>query len=834
MALTINTNVASLNAQRNLNSSQADLNKSMQRLSSGLRINSAKDDAAGLAISDRMTAQIKGLNQAVRNANDGISLAQTAEGALQESTNILQRIRELSVQSANDTNTQTDRDSLQAEVEQLKAELGRIAETTQFNGKNLLDGSLDSNDTDANGVQSTFQVGANAGTSQTISFDIESAKTADLSQVGTTIQANTETTGTSVDGTTALFAGDLTINGAAVGDSASASATDITAAINAAATEAAGEATTIASAQNVQTLDFSTVNLNSTDVQIGTDGAVTSGTDAAAASATLNTDLQVTAGVDGADTNNVTITVVDDGSQDITETSDVTFAAMTAEAANDGDTQIVNGITATISGGEASETFTAAEIAAGFAAYIDNNSNDSITSAQSGDAVITFTGSNDDAAFTVDTTTLATGTLTYVAADPNENVTDISVNTGDVSATADTTQGETSTAAGVVTTGNDVVITAGTDTLAGMDNSDLAALIDGETTTDGGTLSATGGTTAAADIAETNLTGGEDLTAATFDITGVDAYAGDVNSIDISIDGTRVDDSTIDYSTVADGQDLADALDGLDGITASYDTAGSGTITVSAETAGSAVTLSRADTEVGALYEEDASVTGTYSLTIGADTIDLAAEAGGEVTAEEVASEIEALGNFSASVNDDGQVEITETNGAAFDISEAIQIDGSTAADTTEGFAGVDTTASTYNGQVVIDSTSDVAIEEVTAGTLSAIGLGEAGNKTTTVDQIDITDRAGAVEAIGSVDQALAKIDSMRGDLGAVQNRFESTIANLQNVSENLSAARSRILDADIAQETSAMTKNNILQQAGVSILAQANQAPQLALSLLG
>ena len=143
MALTINTNVASLNAQRNLGKSQGDLNKSMQRLSSGLRINSAKDDAAGLAISDRMTSQIRGLNQAVRNANDGISLAQTAEGALQESTNILQRMRELAVQSANDTNSDSDRQSLQSEVEQLQEELDRIAETTQFNGKNLLDGSME-------------------------------------------------------------------------------------------------------------------------------------------------------------------------------------------------------------------------------------------------------------------------------------------------------------------------------------------------------------------------------------------------------------------------------------------------------------------------------------------------------------------------------------------------------------------------------------------------------------------------------------------------------------------------------------------------------------------
>ena len=123
MAQVINTNIASLNAQRNLNESQGMLSTSLQRLSSGLRINSAKDDAAGLAITERFTAQIRGLNQAARNANDGISLAQTAEGALQESTNLLQRMRELAVQSANDTNSASDRASLNDEVTQLKAEL---------------------------------------------------------------------------------------------------------------------------------------------------------------------------------------------------------------------------------------------------------------------------------------------------------------------------------------------------------------------------------------------------------------------------------------------------------------------------------------------------------------------------------------------------------------------------------------------------------------------------------------------------------------------------------------------------------------------------------------
>lgn len=164
MALTINTNVASLNAQRNLGKSQSSLNTAMQRLSSGLRINSAKDDAAGLGISDRMTSQIRGLNQAVRNANDGISVAQTAEGAMGEITNILQRMRELAVQSANDSNSTEDRNSLQAEVDQLIEEIDRIADTTEFNGTVLLDGNATSS--------LSFQVGANGGADNQISIDV--------------------------------------------------------------------------------------------------------------------------------------------------------------------------------------------------------------------------------------------------------------------------------------------------------------------------------------------------------------------------------------------------------------------------------------------------------------------------------------------------------------------------------------------------------------------------------------------------------------------------------------------------------------------------------------
>jgi len=161
MAQSINTNVASLNAQRNLNRSQGLLNQSLERLSTGLRINSAKDDAAGLAISERFTTQIRGLNQAVRNASDGISLAQTTESALGELTNNLQRIRELAVQSVNATNSASDRAALDAEVQERIAEVNRIAQQTNFNGVNVLDGSFGT---------ATFQVGANVGDTISVSL----------------------------------------------------------------------------------------------------------------------------------------------------------------------------------------------------------------------------------------------------------------------------------------------------------------------------------------------------------------------------------------------------------------------------------------------------------------------------------------------------------------------------------------------------------------------------------------------------------------------------------------------------------------------------------------
>ena len=227
MAMTINTNVVSLNAQRNLGLSGNTLSTSMQRLSSGLRVNSAKDDAAGLAIAERMNAQSKGLAVAARNANDGISLAQTAEGALGKVGDMLQRMRELAVQSSNATNSAEDRKALQSEVSQLTAEIDRVAKTTSFNGKKLLDGTF------AGGV---FQVGAGAGDNITVG-GLANSKATELAavkyyQASVTVAAaglakevpDTTTPANTVAGYDSKIAsGNLVVNGVALGEIAAAS-----------------------------------------------------------------------------------------------------------------------------------------------------------------------------------------------------------------------------------------------------------------------------------------------------------------------------------------------------------------------------------------------------------------------------------------------------------------------------------------------------------------------------------------------------------------------------------------------------------------------------------
>ena len=328
MGQVIATNVLSLNAQRNLETTQGALAQALQRLSSGLRINSAKDDAAGLAISERFTTQIRGLNQAVRNANDGISLAQTAESALGELTNNLQRIRELAVQSANATNSASDRAALDQEVQQRLAEINRIASQTSFNGQKVLDGSFGT---------AQFQVGANVG--ETISVNLTTGARAD--QIGqiATLQSGAVSANALTDGSVTIAVGQaaaVNIGATAAGtqagqttDSAFAKLQSINAAgvsgLTATANNSATAAfVTVTSTETVGgTPGFSTYNLNinGVDIYAGTDNVAT-GTSLTAANVAAQINLfsaqtGVSASVSGTD---LTLTASDGRNIDVTET----------------------------------------------------------------------------------------------------------------------------------------------------------------------------------------------------------------------------------------------------------------------------------------------------------------------------------------------------------------------------------------------------------------------------------------------------------------------------------------------------------------------------------
>lgn len=308
MALTVNTNIASLTAQRNLTSSQGDLSTSLERLSSGLRINSARDDAAGLAISERFTAQIRGLNQGVRNANDGISLAQTAEGALKEVTSNLQRIRELAVQSANATNSVSDRAALKAEADQLVAEIDRVAANTKFNGINLLDGTFSAQ---------AFQVGADSGETVSVT-SIDSART-------TALGGSTSATITSsAVNTTATDGSNVTINGVAIAastdDGSGSSNADASAKAKAAAINATSGTQVTAVANATVEAGAATVATNGNTVDLVINGVtvaqVTTTNVAATDTAAMKTAINAVSGSTGVvatgdDTAGLTLTAAD-------------------------------------------------------------------------------------------------------------------------------------------------------------------------------------------------------------------------------------------------------------------------------------------------------------------------------------------------------------------------------------------------------------------------------------------------------------------------------------------------------------------------------------------
>lgn len=1043
MALGIQTNVASINAQRNLNNSQGGLATSLQRLSSGLRINSAKDDAAGLAISDRMTAQIKGLSQASRNANDGISLAQTAEGALSESTNILQRVRELAVQSANSTNSSSDRLSLQAEVNQLVSELDRISDTTSFNGIKLLDGSFQAQQ---------FQVGANAG--ETISVNVTKATSDSLGIE----KLDTTNTTKGIETATSGFAADVTGTKSFNGESA-ASTTAIAAVTSLVAdqtvtitnsilgtsesfdinkTDTARDASAIAAELNTHTgVSASAINTvalginGATDFQSSNDGdtvkftLVTGDPDSAskqeqAVSFTYNSasfsndfDSALSTAIGAINTaNGNTDLSYDTTKNEITSSSGVNIGIDTFDVVDnakmtldnfqflEGETVAFNvagaavSITAKGSGDQAGEaaqiladlsldanfgttftaaindagtglditglagnnitidTFTASGTSAGSSfdttstvgTNIDATDNTTVlvetiteqsnaagtaavtgTKALAGDgntaglsltefkfaagetisfdlstAVgatgatpvenytgITFTATGDkdadatlfrnaiDAAVAADATP-QTGALAFTSTDDGAGTVTLTAGGAFATATPTTALSQieisnfTASASGSAVSGFSSAAT-GSSTLTGADVSDQAATADA-----GVTVIATSKTDDTMTLGSETLTAGGTNDSAvqmgTYSITLEAGY--DISS---SVSAKSVVDATANTNaTLTSGVAFSDTTKGNFVAAQTLTLSGTGSTTVDIAENDSAKTVAANINQVSDVTGITAAVKTTATIsnlsTDGVVSFDFVGSAGEttSISANVTTTDLTAL---STAINDQTgktgivaklsldqkSVELTDSSGndikiqdfnssAASDTNtdstKAVTIDvtggdSSAAATLKAGLKGTDADSTVIGGNIEFKSSAtSFNVKSSVQGDQGGLFTGDANklqaSELSSVDKLDISTVEGANAAIDIVDGALANIDANRADLGAVQNRFTSTISNLSVSVENISAARGRIQDTDFASETANLTKNQILQQAGTAMLAQANQLPQSVLSLLG
>ncbi|WP_415886871.1 flagellin [Neptuniibacter sp. QD37_6] len=782
MAMVINSNIMSLNAQRNLTISQGDQNQAMERLTSGKRINSAADDAAGLAISNRMTSQIRGLDQAVRNANDGISLIQTAEGALDETTNILQRMRELSIQSANGTYTDGNRATIDAEVQQLIKELDRISETTTFNGLNILDGTLGTVD---------LQVGAEAN--ETIRFEV-GALDADSLGFGS---VTADIAGDDVDlSAVDIDDGDVLINGQSIGSiSTTDTFEDLLTKINSnvAGVSAAGfndiegsqAGSGLTSATNQLTLTVTQVD-NSTTTFVIQD---------------TNNLAELAEAINETTGGTVQASISDTGELTLQNSTGASISLATTN----NDSLAVTGITSANGAYEGQLALTS-----------DNGEQITITTGPEGiEADLAALGLSEN----LDGGVVVGSALSTTDAAAALGFEDLIINgvaiSNDLNGEAvDTLQekvaviNEASTETGV------------TASLIGEDSNTTS--LDGTAVELKGTSAVTA-FTAAADMQINGVTVSFAATADSTDIvaainaqeanTGVVAYTDDDDVLHLYSE-----------SAITLTESAGAAVDGYLNIAAG-DTFTSGTAV--AESSYSAMDT---DTSI--------KLNGQEIMFTAADYRD----------ADDVISQINAstaLTGVYASVNDSG--ELTLTSNSAFTLEAGTGDSGKLLAgmgfETSEfidSSAANGLQAVQIDPQLKLDSLNDSTISiEVTADGATATGLrnqNESGTGAATgsaISSISVGTAAEAQKAIDVIDNALDQVNDVRSELGAVNNRLDFTINNLSNVSENASAARSRIMDADFAAESAALSRAQVLQQAGTAMLAQANAAPEQVLSLL-
>lgn len=796
----INTNMASLTAQRNLNNSQSANSTALERLSSGLRINSAKDDAAGLAISTRFESQSRGLGVAIRNAGDGISLAQTAEGALGAMTENLQRIRDLANQSVNTPNNSDDRVALQAEVEQRLAELRRTAEDTNFNGRKLLDGSF----------SGAFQIGANAG--ETVDVQI-AALTVD--RLGSDAQSGVASYGTEE----ALGNGDLVLNGVTIGPSQSgddrtsfankeASAIAKVEAINRHTDETGVKAFVNnnelngSAMEEVAATESGTLRINDVEIEISTtrnrnDSELASTRAAVMAAINAKSEQTGVTAVDSGSADNGVVLVAKDGRNITLENVagstltaagtglDIAAAGDPAETHEGGFTLVATGATKeiVIGGGDGTGNGDLAN------AGLQRGTYDRAT------AVYTNQAQSNDLT-TFGTTEDMTGATT--GADLDELL-KTEVNRGGL-------QDGDIIINGVTIGASSALDDRASDTTALMSDGAasgiaIAAAIN----------RASESTGVYAKYNETVVVGGSDNTAEATSGEQMDLW---INNVDIGTVTSQGDRQQDINSTI----DLINAKSGQTGVTADFN--------------GKSITLTAADGRNISVFALSNSDDGTAAWGLDSDVEGIG---GIGTTAVNFSSAgVGASLGFVSSVDSTASMSAAALDAATLSLGVVIQ--SATLSD------GIDDAwiAETTHSTVTLESSREIVIEAGTSGTdgmddsgfiRGVFGNGKDGMF---LSEIDISTAEGATAALTAIDNALDAVNSQRADLGALQNRFESTVSNLQISKENMTAANSRIRDADFAAETAELSRTQVLQQAGISVLAQANQRPQQVLSLLG
>jgi flagellin len=822
----INTNIASLNAQRNLNRSQSALSTALERLSSGLRINSAKDDAAGLAISDRFTTQIRGLNQAIRNANDGISLSQTGEGALAEVSNNLQRIRELAVQAANATNSDSDREALNLEVEQRLAEIDRISSQTNFNGRKILDGSFGN---------ATFQVGADAG--QTISLDLEGSTR--LDSIGgiasTTSQALGDTaSGGSIEITP--VAQDLSVTGTVDGSLELTPGT-----LNFGETGYV-ELTGLTVATGDETSNYANATSNGSNLQMVPDATqITNGGDIADDAWDFSGDnlMQFDVTIDG-DTIGITL------NQDYGSASGIA-TAIENQLANSSDAGLSNiSVSNTSLDGVDYLVFEANGSNAPDISAVDVNGTDSGFVAQTGTE---GASAGDGTTFKVD------GIEVTLDGNYSNSSTGLQDMVDDIQSTLNTESPGTYT---VTTSGADGFKI--TNNLAGSDavvisDVDMLGLDKGFEPTTGDTAANT------ATDAEFDVSGANGSVTVTLDenYDDFDALAADIQTqlgttdYEVTNDNGTITITNLldsDVVSISNANAVADAA-GFGDVTGSITTNASMTIdgydiTLDGDySAGDTAAFTQMATDLQtALNDAGGDYTVTYDDTdgtlsivnnvLGSDAVEITAVDTNATNAGfTVSSGTAGIGSGSISL-EAGDFSIQVGDGEAIEIVGTFASDDELAAEINQELSGI-TADITSDGKLRLMSTQDITLSGTEAGSGGLFGFSSLTISAGEGDlaSSNVLDVANANETIVRVDAALTSVSTLRSTFGAIQNRFESTISNLTVTAENVTAARSRIMDADFASETAALTRAQILQQAGTAMLAQANALPQNVLSLL-